>query len=250
MTKIMILRKELMNFLAFTKDIPDLRLVCAGVRITAEIAYSSYYLKKTLTVTPETIIDEGTIHIVYLDKFKQFLKASKNDYITVRQIAITKPLYVSSGANKFQIPSSDDIESATKVPIIRTMLTKGEESEWCNVGSVTLTHHTKIESTDLKSLADMKSLVSKESSFKIKVTPERWGLIAGQTINGKLTTELPIKNTSDEADDVIDSNFGEWLPNCLQYLDDDDVTVHMGQNTLAVFAQANTLLMVVDLAVD
>jgi len=239
-----------MNFLAFTKDIPDLRLVCAGVRITAEVAYSSYYLKKTLTVTPETIIDDGTIHIVNLDKFKQFLKASKNDYITIRQIAVTKPLHVTGGANKFQIPSSDDIESATKVPYMNTLISKSEESGWTNFSSEVLTHHVLIESTDLKSLADMKSLVAKESSFKIKITPEFWGLIAGQTINGKLSTNLPIKEISDEVENTIDSNFGVWLPNCLQYLDDDDVTVHMGQNTLAVFAQPNTLLMVVDLAVD
>lgn len=248
MTKITVSRKDLMKFLSFTKGIPDLRIVCAGTRLTVEVAYAWYYLKKTMNVSPSVIEEDGTFHIANLDKFNQFLKASKNEFITIRQIATTKPLHVIGGANKYQIPSTDEIESASKVPAVRNLLAEGWETGWDRMGNTEFDAHGSVDATDLTSLADMRTLVSKESSFRLRIHAgeSELGLVAGKAINGRLFTTLPIINAIGP-NAIVQSSFGEWLWGCLQYLDEEDVRVHMANNSLAVFEQPNTLLMVVDL---
>jgi len=44
----------------------------------------------------------------------------------------------------------------------------------------------------------------------------------------------------------VQTHFGEWLPTCLQYLDDGEARLYMGDDTLAIFEQQNTLLMIVN----
>ena len=88
MTRIDIKRKDLLDFVSnIGKDIPDLVIACAGVRISAEIAYASYYLRKTMLCS--LIKEEGTFYISNLEKVTKFLKASKQEIVTVRQ---TSPL--------------------------------------------------------------------------------------------------------------------------------------------------------------
>lgn len=251
MTKITVLRRDLIKFLSFTKGIPDLRIDCEGARLTTEVAYAWYYLKKTMMVPPAAIEESGTIHIANLEKFNQFLKASKSDFVTIRQVAITKPLHVVGGANKYQIPSTDDIESAAKVPAVRNLLAEGWETGWHKMGDITFDAHGTVDATDLTSLADMRTLVSKESSFRLRLHAgeSELGLVAGKAINGRLFTTLPITNAIGP-NSTIQSNYGEWLWGCLQYLDEDDVRVHLAEDSFAVFEQPNTLLMVVDLSED
>ena len=51
MTKVTVLKKDLQKFLlSFGKGLPDVRLSCSGARITAEIAYASFYLRKSLNI--------------------------------------------------------------------------------------------------------------------------------------------------------------------------------------------------------
>lgn len=43
MTKITVNKSEFLSFLSvFTKGVPDLRLDCAGSRVTVEVAYASF----------------------------------------------------------------------------------------------------------------------------------------------------------------------------------------------------------------
>tara|TARA_R110001583_G_scaffold26840_4_gene96447 strand:- start:9284 stop:10042 length:759 start_codon:yes stop_codon:yes gene_type:complete len=252
MTKVSVSKKDLQKFLlSFGKGLPDVRLSCSGARITAEIAYASFYLRKSLTVMKEGIIEEGTLHIADLQKLLKFIKAAKSDFIQLRQTATDKPLHAVSGGNKLQLPSTNLLESVAKVPVIRKLLNKGVESGWETMGSVKFTAHGTIDATDLTALAEMRTLVSKESNFimRMHTGESEFGIVAGKAASGRLFTTLPITN-AEGPNATVQSHFGEWLPSCLEYLDEVPVRVHMGDSTLAVFEQANTLMMVVDLAED
>ena len=65
MTKITVNKSEFISFLSvFTKGVPDLRLDCAGSRVTVEVAYASFYLRKYFFSVQ--VIEEGAIHIACL----------------------------------------------------------------------------------------------------------------------------------------------------------------------------------------
>ena len=250
MPKVSVSKKDLQKFLTgLGKDLPDVRLSCAGGRITAEIAYASFYLRKSILTN---ITEEGYIHIADLQKANKFIKAAKSEFIQLRQTATDKPLHIVSGGNKLQIPSTNQIESAAKVPSLSKLLVASEESGWTTFGgSIEFTAHGSVDATDLTALNEMRSLVSKESDFVLRIHPgeSEFGLVAGKMASGRLFTTLPITN-AEGPNTTVQSKFGEGLPQCLSYLDDTDVRMHMGDNTLIVFEQANTLMMVVDLAED
>jgi len=252
MTKIMISKKDLQKFLlSFGKGLPDVRLSCTGARITAEIAYSSFYLRKTLPILKEGITEEGTLHIADLQKLLKFIKAAKSDFIELRQTDSEKPLHAISGGNKLQLPSTNHLESSSKVPTIRKMLASGSESDWSTMGDMEFTAHGTVDATDLTALGEMRTLVSKESNFRLRLHAgeSEFGMVAGKAASGRLFTTLPISN-AEGPNATVQSNFGEWLPSCLEYLDEAPVRIHMGDGTLVIFEQANTLMMVVDLAED
>tara|TARA_R110002110_G_scaffold387171_2_gene598937 strand:- start:759 stop:1517 length:759 start_codon:yes stop_codon:yes gene_type:complete len=252
MTKVSVSKKDLQKFLlSFGKGLLDVRIVCGGSRLTAEIAYASFYLRKTLPVLKDSIREEGTLHIADLQKLLKFIKAAKSDFIELRQTATDKPLHAISGGTKLQLPSTNHLESAAKVPMIRKLLAKGDESGWETMGDIKFTAHGTIDATDLTALGEMRTLVSKESTFRMRMHAgeSEFGMVAGKAASGRLFTTLPITN-AEGPNATIQSNFGEWLPSCLEYLDESSVRVHMGDGTLAVFVQANTLMMVVDLAED
>ena len=55
-----------MSFLtSFGKGIPDLRINCAGGRLTVEVAYAWYYLRKQFVTD---VNEEGVLHIADLEK--------------------------------------------------------------------------------------------------------------------------------------------------------------------------------------
>ncbi len=252
MTKVTVLKKDLQKFLlSFGKGLPDVRLSCSGARITAEIAYASFYLRKSLNVSKESVVEEGNIHIADLQKLLKFIKAAKSEFIELRQTGTDKLLHAVSGGNKLQLPSTNHLESASKVPAILKLLKKGVDSGWETMGSIKFSAHGTIDATDLTALAEMRALVSKEASFRMRMhTGEsEFGIVAGKAASGRLFTTLPITN-AEGPNATVQSNFGEWLPSCLEYLDESPVRVHMGDGTLAVFEQANTLMMVIDLVED
>ena len=252
MTKVSVSKKDLQKFLlSFGKGLSDVRILCGGSRLTAEIAYASFYLRKTLPVLKDSIREEGALHIADLQKLLKFIKAAKSDFIELRQTGTDKPLHAISGGNKLQLPSTNSLESAAKVPMIRKLLAKGDESGWETMGDIEFTAHGTIDATDLTALGEMRTLVSKESTFRMRMHAgeSEFGMVAGKAASGRLFTTLPITN-AEGPNATVQSNFGEWLPSCLEYLDESSVRVHMGDSTLAVFVQANTLMMVVDLAED
>ena len=248
MTKIEIERKVLFDFLnSIGKDIPDLVIACAGVRVSAEIAYASYYMRKAITCT--NISEQGTFYISDLDKVLKFLKASKQDVVTVRQTSPTKPIHFVAGANKLQLPSTDDIESNNKVPIVRKILAECSKDKFTKIGKHDLIAHLTVSDTkDLKSLAGMRTLVSGDSLFRLRVHcgENELGIVAGATKSGRLFTSLPVSDC-DGPNATVESNFGEWLPKQLQYLEDGDVRIYMGNNSPVIFDQANTRILLTNI---
>jgi|TARA_R100001463_G_scaffold45773_2_gene94209 hypothetical protein len=246
MTKVIVDTKNFLNFLTgFSKGVPDLRIDCAGSRITIEVAYAWYYLRKQYI--PVSIEEEGALHIADLDKVIKFFKATKNAQVTMRQASPKKPLHLVAGGNKLQLPSTDDIESGIKAVVIRKLLKNCEQSGWSKLGELSLSTHSTIATKDLVSLSAMKTLIAKDSQFKLRIHcgENEMGIVAGKASSGRLFTSLTATDT-DGPPTTVESYFGEWLPSCLQFLDEGNARMHLGIETPVIFEQDNTLLFILD----
>ena len=189
-----------------------------------------------------SVLDEGFIHIAMLEKAIAFLKASKQDEVTLRQTTPVKPLHIEAGGNKLQIPSTDDILSASKTVVIRKMLEACSSVGWSDFSGATLNVHANVETKDLISLAGMKGLVAADSQFKLRI---HLGIVAGKAATGRLFTTLPVTD-ADGPNATVETYFGDWLPKCLQYLDEGDARLHMGDGEPVIFEQDNTLLLIIN----
>jgi hypothetical protein len=244
MCKIELNTKDLAAFIAsFPKTLPDMRVIAAGARITVEVAYAHYYVRKT---QPAVVHQDGTLHITTLDKVVKFLKAAKGDTVVLRQTGPTKPLHIESGSNKLQLPSSDEIESASKAVIVQNIVAKCAEGGYTSFGSYDLTAHATLDPQDLIALGGMKSLIAKDSQYKARIHcgEEEFGIVAGKASSGRIFSTLKIHDTDGPAS-TVESFFGEWLPECLSYLDNESARLHMGDDAPLLFEQTNTTLVVV-----
>ena len=242
MTKITVNKSEFVSFLSsFTKGIPDLRLDCAGSRITVEVAYASFYLRKYFLTGQ--VNEEGAIHIADLEKALKFMKATKDDTVIIRQVNPTKPLHIEAGGNKLQLPSTNDIESASKAVVIRTLLKKCQEGGWAKFGNSSLSTHSSLVTKDLISFANMRNILSKDTDFKLRIHcgEKELGIVAGKAASGRLFTTVKVWDTDGPAT-TVQSMFSDALPNCLQFLDDGEARMHMGKSTITIFEQINTLM--------
>ena len=246
MVKIQCERTALVSFLSsFGNHVEDMRIECAGGRLTVEVAYSKYYIRKQMVGV--TVVDEGAIHIATLTKALKFLKASKSDTVTIRQTAPTKPLHIEIGGNKLQLPSTDDIESAAKAVIVRELLKNSHDNNWTKFSKDELIAHGSIHTKDLLSLSGMGGLVAKESQFVMRVHcgEDEFGIVAGKASSGRIFTSIPVKDTDGPAA-TVQTSFGEWLPTCLSNLDEGVAQFHMGNDTIVIFEQDNATLLVVN----
>ncbi len=244
MTRIEVDRKELLTFLSsFGKQVTDLRVNCAGNRVVVEIGYSTHYLRKQLLGV--NVVDEGFIHIMELEKAVAFLKSAKSDKVVLRQESTGKFLYIVAGGNKIQLPSTDDIISASKTVVQGKLVAKSADSGWKSFAGEIIDTHVTVQTKDLISLSGMKNLVKKDSQFKLRVHcgEEELGIVAGKAVTGRLFTVLPVTDT-DGPNATVQTNFGDWFPTCLQYLDEGSARLHFADNSLVIFEQNNTLLLI------
>ena len=72
---------------------------------------------------------------------------------------------------------------------------------------------------------------------------EELGIVAGKAVTGRLFTVLPVTDT-DGPNATVQTNFGDWFPTCLQYLDEGSARLHFADNSLVIFEQNNTLLLI------
>tara|TARA_R110000803_G_scaffold33261_2_gene72899 strand:- start:683 stop:1435 length:753 start_codon:yes stop_codon:yes gene_type:complete len=250
MTKITVNKSEFLSFLSvFTKGVPDLRLDCAGSRVTVEVAYASFYLRKYFFSVQ--VVEEGALHIADLEKAIKFMKATKEDSVVLRQVDTHKPLHIEAGGNKLQLPSTNDIESAVKAVTIRSLLKKCQEGGWASFGNTNLSTHSSLMTKDLLSFANMRGILAKDTDFKLRIHcgEEEIGIVAGKAASGRLFATIPATDTDGPAT-TVESMFSDALPNCLNYLDDGPARMHMGKGTIVIFEQLSTLLMVVDVGED
>ena len=250
MTKITVNKSEFLSFLSvFTKGVPDLRLDCAGSRVTVEVAYASFYLRKYFFSVQ--VVEEGALHIADLEKAIKFVKATKEDSVVLRQVDTHKPLHIEAGGNKLQLPSTNDIESAVKAVTIRSLLKKCQEGGWASFGNTSLSTHSSLMTKDLLSFANMRGILAKDTDFKLRIHcgEEEIGIVAGKAARGGLFATIPATDTDGPAT-TVESMFSDALPNCLNYLDDGPARMHMGKGTIVIFEQLSTLLMVVDVGED
>jgi len=249
MVKVTVNRNDFQSFLmSFAKDLDDLRIACSGAFLTVEVAYANHYLRKRFPVETGAIEEEGFIHIALMDKFLKFIKASKQTNITLRQTAPVKPLHIDAGGNRLQIPSTDEIESFAKVNAMGRVISACIDNNFTVFYKSPLSAHGSISDTkDLISLAGMRKVIADNAQFKVRTHcgENEFGIVAGKAASGRLFTTLPITDT-DGPSATIQSNFGEWLPVCLMYLDEGTARFHMGDGTPLIFEQTNTLLVVID----
>lgn len=100
--------------------------------------------------------------------------------------------------------------------------------------------------TDLIALGGMKSLIAKDSQYKARIHcgEGEFGIVAGKASSGRIFSTIEAID-SDGPSATVQSHFGEWLPECLAYLDDGGARLHMGDNAPLVFEQHNTTLVIV-----
>ena len=251
MTKITVNKSDFLSFLSpFTKGLPDLRMEASGTRLIVEVAYASFYLRKYF-LSPTPFAEDGVLHIADLEKAIKFIKATKEDNITLRQLDTHKPLHIDAGGNKLQLPSTDDIESASKCVYIRGLLTASQEAGWSAFGTDRLNTHVTMMTKDLLSFANMRGLLGKDTDFKLRIHcgEEEMGIVGGKASTGRLFTTLSVTDTDGPAT-TIQSMFTDSLPASLNYLDDGVTRMHMGNNTRVIFEQTATLLVVVNVGED
>lgn len=76
MTHVLVDRKKFLDFLScFGKSATDLRLDCTTSRITGEIAFAQYFFRRQFNGA--TVKEEGTLHIVFLEKGNCFLEGEQ-----------------------------------------------------------------------------------------------------------------------------------------------------------------------------
>lgn len=138
------------------------------------------------------VIEEGAIHIADLEKALKFMKATKEENVILRQVDTHKPLHIEAGGNKLQLPSTNDIESAIKAVVIRSLLKKCQEGGWAKFGKSNLSTHSSLMTKDLISFANMRGILAKDTDFKLRIHcgEEEVGIVAGKAASGRLFTTL------------------------------------------------------------
>jgi hypothetical protein len=182
------------------------------------------------------------------------MKATKEDTVTLRQVDTHKPIHIEAAGNKLQLPSTNDIESASKAVVIRSLLKKCQEGGWAKFGDANLSTHSSLMTKDLISFANMRGILAKDTDFKLRIHcgEEEIGIVAGKAASGRLFTTIPATDTDGPATTVARCSpmFTDTLPSSLNYLDDAATRMHMGNDTRVIFEQTSTLLVVVNVGDD
>ena len=180
-----------------------------------------------------------------LEKAVAFLKSAKSDKVVLRQESTGKFLYIVAGGNKIQLPSTDDIISASKTVVQGKLVAKSADSGWKSFAGEIIDTHVTVQTKDLISLSGMKNLVKKDSQFKLRVHcgEEELGIVAGKAVTGRLFTVLPVTDT-DGPNATVQTNFGDWFLHAYN-IDEGSARLHFADNSLVIFEQNNTLLLIV-----
>ncbi len=255
MVNVTIKRKEFLDFISSFGDVEDLKITFKydkgnNAMMYATVAYISHYLKKHKYIPPESIGKAGDLDISELKKVKQFLKASKEDYLSIKQTGSGKTLHVTAGASKITLPTSSTIVSYSKAPLFEKLVVKAWASNWTKFHDCDLTVHGDINLEDLATVSKMRGILNSSPIFTINahVGEGEFTISSGKRHEAKLFTTTPLVNaSSDISENVgVKSTFGAWLMDNLKLFNTGSATIHMGESTMIVFEKGEDVLVVVD----
>tara|TARA_R100000152_G_C6774791_1_gene202782 strand:+ start:1362 stop:2123 length:762 start_codon:yes stop_codon:yes gene_type:complete len=250
MVHVALKRKEFLDFISSFGDVEDLKITFNGSNMFATVAYISHYLKKHAVISPLGQVIRGDLYISELKKVKQFLKASKSEFVKIKQTGSGKTLHVTADASKITLPTSSTIVSYSKAPLFEKLVDKAKDSKWTKFHDCELTVHGDINLEDLATVSKMRGILNSSPIFTINahVGEGEFTISSGKKHEAKLFTTTPLENASSDTNENVGvkSTFGAWLMDNLKLFSTGGCRIHMGESTMIVFEKGDDLLVVVD----
>ena len=250
MVNVTIKRKQFLDFISSFGDVDDLKITFKDDTMSCTVAYISHYLKKHDVIDSKFVTQAGDLDIGELKKVKQFIKASKAEFVKLKQTGSGKTLHVNAGASKVTLPTSSTIVSYSKAPLFEKLVKSSKDSQWTKFHDCDLTVHGDINLEDLTMVSKMKGILNSSPIFTINahVGEGEFTISAGKRHETKLFTTTPLVNASSSINENVGvkSTFGAWLMQNLKLFDKGSATIHMGEGTMIVFEKGEDVLVVVD----
>jgi hypothetical protein len=247
MTEVELDRKEFLQFLSSFGETEDLKIVVSENSISAEVGFSTHYLKKSMAIEAHSIKTEGEIDISDLKKLVSFCKKINKSDILLRQMGSGKTLYVNGGSTKLQLPTSNTIISHTKTPLINKLIDEAKESMWTTwtPQKLEISAHGDISVSELLNVAKMKDIVGKHGiTVSTNADESEFAISMGKKHTPRIFSTLNVSNAQGPMG-TVESNFGHWFTDCLSMLEESAATFHMGESLPLIIEQENTLLIII-----
>ena len=252
MTKVRIDKKQLLDYLSsFGKNTEDLHIkftVDDGVGwMKTTVAFISHYLKKKRQVKGE-VIDAGSIDITELIKVRQFLKAGKEDTVSITQLGSAKTLSITCGSSKVTMPTSSTTVSHSKAVLFEKLIDAAVASKWTKFHDCDLSASGKITLDELSTVSKMRGILNSSPIFKVTAhsSESEFLISAGKRHETKLFTTLELRDSTGPAEGSVVSTFGSWLMDNIALLGKGEATIHMGEGTILAIEKEEDLLVIVD----
>ncbi len=247
MTELTIDRKQLASLLSgFGNNVGDLRLVVTDETIGGAVAFMSHFLRKTETIKGQ-VKTKGALHISELAKVQKFVKSLKTDEVTIKQLGTTKPLYITAGGSKLQLPTSATIVSFSKVSLFAQLIGDAKKSEWTKFHNADLDVHGTVDLAALTGVTKMRGILNSSPVFRVVANAEEkeFTVTAGKKHEARLFSTAALVDAKGPGA-PIESTFGAWLMQALALMRPQPAEIHFGANTVLVIEQGEDLLVVID----
>jgi len=250
MVNVTIKRKQFLDFISSFGDVDDLKITFKDDTMSCTVAYISHYLKKHDVINSKFVTQAGDLDIGELKKVKQFIKASKAEFVKLKQTGSGKTLHIFAGASKITLPTSSTIVSYSKAPLFEKLVDKAKDSKWTKFHDCDLTVHGDINLEDLATVSKMRGILNSSPIFTINahVGEGEFTISSGKMHEAKLFTTTPLENASSDTNENVGvkSTFGSWLMDNLKLFSTGGCRIHMGESTMIVFEKGDDVLVVVD----
>ena len=247
MTECTVDRKEFLKFIPlFGKDTEDIVLRVKDDEIEATVSQMTHYLKACMAA--EGCVP-GKVAINDLPRLIAFLKANKDDNVTIVQGGLGKILHVAVGISTLQMPSSTYIKSQKETSIIEQLIERCQNNMWTKWERFPLEYSGRINSADFVVASHMSKVVGERANCKtdFSVNDNEFVMRAGKGVKAKMFVRVPIIDAKGPSTTGT-SAYGHWLPDLLQCLPSGEVDIHTGEDTVLILKQEdNFLLLVLDM---
>ena len=214
--------------------------------IEATVSQMTHYLKACMAAEDCVL---GKIAINDLPRLIAFLKANKDDNVTIVQGGLGKILHVAVGISTLQMPSSTYIKSQKETSIIEQLIERCQNNMWTKWERFPLEYSGRINSADFVVASHMSKVVGERANCKtdFSVNDNEFVMRAGKGVKAKMFVRVPIIDAKGPSTTAT-SAYGHWLPDLLQCLPSGEVDIHTGEDTVLILKQEdNFLLLVLDM---